>query len=261
MACAMAFRPSFASLIIARFVVFSSFRSSVAVARLLLNCANESVSCLMSSASWSRFTSRAANSTSNVFTSSSLAARVSVAFPSSVSHQPFFVASVVASASSRSMSFWMSFLTSMNGSSASFAARTERAVLPMRRASSCSSRVAASRCACAEAPACARARKLLWLRTWADTPWRKDMGSVVLACFSAPFACCGVPVAARAAMLALRPCFWSSTRLFTAVSRSVTLFFRIISAPCSASSSSFRSFVRWSQSLARWPQRSVRSVT
>mmetsp|Transcript_114609 Transcript_114609/g.356954 ORF Transcript_114609/g.356954 Transcript_114609/m.356954 type:complete len:432 (-) Transcript_114609:426-1721(-) len=256
MACFTASRPSFASFKVWMFRAFSCFRKSVALPRAAVSEATSVVSWAISAWSSSDFASRPDTSTLRVSASRNLYSRSFRALPSSSSQKPFFEASAVASASSRSTSCWMSVLTFSKGSAIRREAMRDSGVLRRRRPSSCSNEATASCRARREDAASARARKP-WLRTWADTPWRKDGGVAVL------FRPEALEPAAPAGGLALafRPRSRSAgtARRFTAASRLETLFFSTARAPESAASSSPRSCARWSQSLARTSQRSVSS--
>mmetsp|Transcript_105245 Transcript_105245/g.335046 ORF Transcript_105245/g.335046 Transcript_105245/m.335046 type:complete len:286 (+) Transcript_105245:581-1438(+) len=243
MACLTASRPSLASFRVCMFMAFSALRFSVRFPSAKVRLVTSAVSWPISASSSSCFVSSAASSTLSFWESWKRYSRSFCALPSSSSQKPFFVASAVDSASSRSMSCWMRVLTFSKGSAARREAISDRGVLCRRWPSSRSSVATASCRALREEASSARARKP-WLRTFADRPCKKDGGGA-----PSPLALCAP---------------WMRTgrgaaRKFTAASRLETLFFRIARAPLRASSSSARICERWSQSLARTSQRSVRS--
>mmetsp|Transcript_114610 Transcript_114610/g.356960 ORF Transcript_114610/g.356960 Transcript_114610/m.356960 type:complete len:420 (-) Transcript_114610:426-1685(-) len=244
MACFTASRPSFASFKVWMFRAFSCFRKSVALPRAAVSEATSVVSWAISAWSSSDFASRPDTSTLRVSASRNLYSRSFRALPSSSSQKPFLLASFVASASSRSMSCWISVLTLSNGSAAKREARSERGVLPRRLPSPRRSAATAS-CRAWVPEATPPRVRTPWLRTFAERPCRSVGG--------AADAAGGTAAAAETCGL------WRSARMFTAASTLDTLFCSTARAPPRAASSSARIWERWSQSAARTSQRSVSS--
>mmetsp|Transcript_4967 Transcript_4967/g.11657 ORF Transcript_4967/g.11657 Transcript_4967/m.11657 type:complete len:224 (-) Transcript_4967:1063-1734(-) len=116
MAFVTAAKPSFAVWMVFKLSSFSAARSVVASAKATFISSMELVRSSISSSNSFFFASSTLSSAFSFRVSSKRKLRSWSALPSSVSQKPFLVASSVASAKSRSISFWMSVLTFRNGS-------------------------------------------------------------------------------------------------------------------------------------------------
>mmetsp|Transcript_73279 Transcript_73279/g.143764 ORF Transcript_73279/g.143764 Transcript_73279/m.143764 type:complete len:341 (-) Transcript_73279:47-1069(-) len=244
MASWTAAKPSLAFLMVSRLIFFSSPRSSVAVSKFVWRLVISPVNRSISDSSSSCFSWRPLISMSSFCVSAKRKSRSSCAFDTSLSQKPFFVASDVDSARRRSISFWISFLTSPKGSSDKCIASVDSAMLP-RRCPSCPRKATTFSCLAFAASEAACAPRSFDTRPSfprpSDTSCTND---------GAAPGWCLATVASLAACAAFAMPAWSRARLLTSVSNPETLDWRTSSASVRAAISSARVWDRWSQSFA-----------
>mmetsp|Transcript_14166 Transcript_14166/g.37528 ORF Transcript_14166/g.37528 Transcript_14166/m.37528 type:complete len:289 (+) Transcript_14166:357-1223(+) len=243
MASVTALKPPFAVPIVAMLSSRSSSRRFFAVSRFVVSVLISSFSRAISASRSLFLISRASRSRFRSCASFMRKSRSVFALASSVSQNPFLVASASDSASSLSINFWMSPLILVNGSAATFIASVDRMGLLKRCPSFFNTSTTRACLACVESPErVPRRRAFAWLM-------------VATSCTNATLAECGAMLTLRAGASGT----WSRARWFTA-SASFTFSVRTSRAPTSAASSSLRMLARWSQSLALASHCTVRSL-